>query len=225
MTNHIAVVPVKGLTDSKKRLSSDLSEENRTALVKALLEDVLVALVRASVFSKVYVISPDENVGGEARLRAASFVRQSGIGLNAAVEQATKLAMKDHAGSLTAVLADIPLAEPRDFIELFKMGGYESKVVMAPSLKGGTNVMSLSPANAIAPAYGRWSYARHLRLAQKRKLNAYSMSNRRVSFDIDTIHDLTTLRRLDHEGRTASGRLVSEITRLASVAQNARRES
>lgn len=220
MTNHIAVVPVKGLTESKKRLSGYLGEEDRKIFVKALLGDVLVALRRAQVFTNVLVISPDENVGDEVRLHKASFIRQNGLGLNSAVEQATKFALKDHAQSLTVVLADIPMAEPRDFIEFLRMGDQEAKVMMAPSLKGGTNVMTVSPPGAIHPAYGRWSYSKHLRLALKKKLNAYSMANPRVSFDIDTVHDLIELRRLDPEGITASGRAVGEITRFPSLARN-----
>ncbi len=221
MTGHIAVVPVKGLTESKRRLSGYLSADNRKILVKALLEDVLSALARAGVYNSILVISPDENIADLALFHKASFVKQNNLGLNSAVEQATRLALKERAQSLTIVLADIPLAEPRDFVELFKLGGNEPKVTMAPSLKGGTNIMTMSPSNAIAPAYGRWSYARHLRLAQKKLLKTYSMSNPRVSFDVDTVQDLAKLRRLDQEKRTASGRVSSEITQFAGLTRSA----
>ncbi len=220
MTGHIAVVPVKGLTESKRRLSGYLSMDNRKVLVKALLEDVLSALVRAGVYSSILVISPDENIADAAQSHKASFVKQNNLGLNSAVEQVTRLALKERAESLTIVLADIPLAEPRDFVELFKLGGNEPKVVMAPSLKGGTNVMTTAPPNAIAPSYGRWSYARHLRMAQKKHLKACSLSNPRISFDIDTVYDLTRLRRLDHEGRTRSSRVVAEMTQVPTLARN-----
>ncbi len=219
MSDHLAAVLVKGLAESKRRLSNYLPTETRKTLVKALLEDVLTALDQSGTYSKVIVISPDENVGDQAQTHRSSFVKQNTLGLNAAVEQATRIALKEHAHSITSVLADIPLAEPKDFIELSSLGGDESKVVIVPSLNGGTNVMTMAPPNAIAPAYGRWSYARHLRLAQKKQLKTYSMSNPRISFDVDTIEDLVKLRRLDAGKRTSSGKVVSEIARLANLAR------
>jgi len=77
---------------------------------------------------------------------------------------------------------------------------------MAPSFKGGTNVMLTSPPGVISPSYGRWSYSKHLRQAQISGLNVYSISNSRISFDIDTVSDLMELRRRDSEGKTTSGR-------------------
>ncbi len=222
MSGHLAVVPVKGLVDSKRRLSNYLSTETRRTLVKALLEDVLRTLHQAGTYSKVIVISPDENVGEEAQTHRSSFVKQNTLGLNAAVEQATRIALKERAWSITSVLADIPLAEPEDFVELSALGGDEPKVVIVPSLNGGTNVMTIAPPNAIDPAYGRWSYARHLRLAQKKQLKTYSMSNPRISFDVDTIQDLAKLRRLDAGKRTSSGRVVSEVARLSNLARTSR---
>lgn len=219
MTNHVAVVPVKGLSESKTRISRFLHPEDRQTLVKALLKDVLTSVVQANLYNNIIVISPDEKVADETRTHKTIFIKQNGSGLNMAAEQAMRIALKQDAQTITLVLADIPLAEPQDFIEFFKLGGQAPKLVMAPSLKGGTNIMTISPPSALHPAYGRWSYARHLRTAQEKKLNVYSLSNPRVSFDIDTIGDLAELRRIDPAGRTASGRAAREITQLPSLAK------
>jgi 2-phospho-L-lactate/phosphoenolpyruvate guanylyltransferase len=207
MTENWAVIPVKGATESKTRLSTYLQGDKRRILVEALMEDVLSSIVRSKVFGTVMVISPDENVGSRIRPREVSFLKQTGIGLNRAVEQANRLAILGHATSLTVVLADIPLVEPADFKELVSLGSPGRRVVMAPSKKGGTNIMLTSPPGVISPSYGRWSYSKHLRQAQASGLNAYSMSNGRVSFDIDKMSDLVELRRIDVEGKTASGRV------------------
>ena len=90
---------------------------------------------------------------------------------------------------------------------------------MAPSLKGGTNVMLTSPPGTISPSYGRWSYSKHLRLAQMKGVDAYSISNCRVSFDIDTMSDLMELRRLDPESKTASARATSMMKVVVSPAR------
>jgi 2-phospho-L-lactate/phosphoenolpyruvate guanylyltransferase len=181
------------------------------------LDDVLSSIIRSRVYGTVMVISPDENVGSRIRRPEVSFLKQTGIGLNRAVEQANRLAMLGHARSLTTVLADIPLVEPVDFKELVGLGFPGRRVVMAPSKKGGTNVMLTSPPGVISPSYGRWSYSKHLRRAQAGGLNAYSISNGRLSFDIDTMPDLIELKRLDPKGKTASGRAAEMLKPVLSL--------
>jgi 2-phospho-L-lactate guanylyltransferase len=211
MTDHWAVIPVKGLTESKTRLATYLQGDKRRILVEALLDDVLSGIIRSKVFGTIMVVSPDENVGSRIQSQEASFLKQTGIGLNRAVEQANRLATLGHARSLTIVLADIPLVEPGDFKELISLGSPARRVVMAPSMKGGTNVMLTSPPGVVSPGYGRWSYSKHLRRAQVNGISAYSLSNPRLSFDIDTMSDLVELRHRDSNGKTVSGRVVSEL--------------
>jgi 2-phospho-L-lactate/phosphoenolpyruvate guanylyltransferase len=206
MTDNWAVIPVKGLTESKTRLSTYLQGDKRRILVEALLDDVLSSITRSKSYRTIMVVSPDENVGSRIRSQDVSFLKQTGIGLNRAVEQSNRLATLGHARSLTTVLADIPLVEPADFKELVSLGLPGRRVVMAPSKKGGTNLMLTSPPGVVSPSYGRWSYSKHLRQAQADGINAYSMSNGRISFDIDTMSDLVELRRLDPGAKTASGR-------------------
>ena len=221
MTDNWAVIPVKGLTESKTRLSTHLQGDKRRVLVEALLDDVLSSIIRSRVYGTVLVTSPDDNVGSRIRSQEVAFLKQTGVGLNRAIEQANRLANQKHARSLTTVLADIPLVEPGDFKELASIGTATRRVVMAPSFKGGTNVMLTSPPGVISPGYGRWSYSKHLRRAQAGGLNAYSISNGRVSFDIDTMSDLMELRRLDPEGKTASGR-AAELLKLVLTPQRIR---
>ena|SRR2546426_4905467 len=218
MTQNWAVIPVKGLTESKTRLSTYLQGDKRRILVEALLDDVLSSTIRSRVYGTIMVISPDENVVSRIRPPEVSFLKQTGIGLNRAVEQANRLATLGRATSLTTVLADIPLVEPSDFKELVSLGFPGRRVVMAPSMKGGTNVMLTSPPGVVAPGYGRWSYSKHLRRAQVTGLSAYSLSNPRLSFDIDTMSDLVELRHRDPHGRTVSGRVVSELAQFTNEA-------
>jgi 2-phospho-L-lactate/phosphoenolpyruvate guanylyltransferase len=221
MTDNWAVIPVKGLTESKTRLSTYLQGDRRRILVEALLDDVLSSIIRSKSYRTIMVVSPDENVGSRIRSQDVSFLKQTGIGLNRAVEQANRLAALGHARSLTTVLADIPLVEPADFKEFVGLGSPGRRVVMAPSKKGGTNLMLTSPPGVISPSYGRWSYSKHLRQAQAEGLTAYSVSNGRISFDIDTMSDLVELRRLDPEAKTASGR-AAEVLRQVLLPQRIR---
>lgn len=219
MTNNWAVVPVKGLTESKTRLAPYLGEK-RKVLIEALLSDVLRSVTRARTFDNVLVVSPDYDVESLARSLRVSFLQQNSFGLNRGIELATDIALRESAESVTTILADIPLVEPRDFQQIVGTAKNTSRVVMAPSLKGGTNIMLTSPPGNVRPSYGRWSYSKHLRQAQLNQVDAYSISNSRLSFDIDTVEDLKELRRRDPEGSTSSARVALEMKRTIAVSKD-----
>ncbi len=213
----VAVVPVKGLPEAKRRLSNYLDPDERRRLVLAMLEDVLHSLEASDVFSKIIVISPDGSLEKNVRRNQGVFVKQRGAGLNAAIRQASRELLPKKVPTMMTILADLPLAAPKDFEELARISGEKPRIVLAPSLKGGTNVMLRSPPDVISTSYGRWSYAKHLRAGQRRGIPVYSISNSRLSFDVDTIQDLKVLRRLDRYAKTHAGRLAREIGRLPPV--------
>ena len=220
MTKDFAIIPVKGLLDSKSRLSRSLSPQDKKKLIIALLQDVLTAVEDSELFYRVLVVSPDPNVEKDANLPDGTFLRQEGQGLNAGVRQSTHFALRERASSVAVILADIPLVEPRDLKELYSMGDTRPRVVLSPSLKAGTNVMVREPPNAIAPSYGRWSFSTHLRAAQRTEVAVYSFSNPRLSFDVDTPEDLITMGRRDPHGKTHTARCIQELTPLRLIARN-----
>src|SRR2546428_7347193 len=110
----VAVVPVKSLADAKKRLVGHLSPEERRSLVIAMLNDVLHALNRANVFGQVIVVSPDTILEHEAEKNHSRFVRQSGVGLNSAVRQGTKMVIEEGRPVLSFAFGHIPLAQRAD---------------------------------------------------------------------------------------------------------------
>ncbi len=212
MTRDFAIIPVKGLLESKGRLSRSLESRDKKKLILAMLKDVLTSVEDSELFSRVLVVSPDQNVKAEANLPDGSFLHQEGQGLNAGVRQSTLFATREKASSLLVLLADIPLVEAGDLKELYSVGHIAPRVVLSPSLKGGTNAMVREPPGIIAPAYGRWSFSNHLRTAQRTGLPVYSVSNPRLSFDIDTPEDLVTMRRRDPHGKTHTARFLHEMT-------------
>ena len=217
---HYAVVPVKGLDDAKKRLANYLGPTDRGRLVRAMLADVLGALHQSDLFEEVMVISPDESVARDAREKNARFVLQTGTGLNSGVRQAVRSVWHKQVSSMTIILADLPLLEPRDLEELVHISKAVPRVVLVPSSKGGTNVMLRAPPNIIESSYGRWSYGKHLRHAQNKGVPAYSVSHPRISFDVDTIDDLRKLRLLDSSDRTNTGRVARDLGRLYPIVKS-----
>jgi len=219
LTKDFAIIPVKGLLDSKSRLSRALDPQNKKKLIIGLLEDVLTAVEDSELFNRVLVVSSDPNVEKEAKLRDGTFLRQEGQGLNAGVRQSTLFAMRERASSVAVLLADVPLVEKRDLRELYSTGDVAPRVVLSPSLKGGTNVMIREPPDIIATAYGRWSFSTHLRVAQKTGLAVYSVSNPRLSFDVDIPEDLITITRRDPHGKTQTARCLQEMIPLHIIAR------
>ena len=216
----VAVVPVKGLPEAKRRLSNHLSPDDRKTLVLAMLDDVLDSLYTSGVFSEILVVSPDGSLEKNVKRNRGVFVKQRGAGLNAAIKQASGGSLFKKVSSMTTILADLPLAGAKDFQKLASISKEKPRIVLAPSLKGGTNVMLRCPPVVIPTSYGRWSYAKHLRAGQKRGISVYSVSNPRLAFDIDTIQDLKSLRQADPSGKTHAGRLAHAIGRLSPTRTN-----
>jgi 2-phospho-L-lactate/phosphoenolpyruvate guanylyltransferase len=219
MTNNIAVIPVKGLLDSKSRLNRALAPQDKKKLILAMLKDVLRSAWDSELFDRVTVVSPDRNVEREANLEQGVFLHQEGIGLNSGIRQATLLGTRAKSASLAVVLADIPLVQPKDLEELYAVGSSAERVVLSPSLKGGTNVMIREPPDLIPSSYGRWSFSNHLRAAQKTGVPVYSVSNPRLSLDIDTPGDLISIARGDPHAKTDTSRVLREISSVHVVAR------
>ena len=200
--NDIALVPLKNLSEAKRRLANHLRPQERKALVLAMLDDVLTALNASKQFSQIHVITPDRSVEKRTALHRVGFIKQKGAGLNSAVRQGLRELKHSRKAPVTIVLADLPLAEPSDFRKLVEISKETPRVVLAPSMKGGTNVMLRTPPAFINTYYGRWSYAKHLRAAQQKHAAVYSISNPRLSFDVDDVHDLRMLVKQDRQHKT-----------------------
>ena len=217
----VAIVPVKTLADAKRRLSSHLTIQERRLLVLAMLEDVLNAIQASNAFQETIVVSPDKTVIAAATKHGSKTLLQTGPGLNTGIQQATSQAIKTGATITANILADIPLIQPQDTDEILRIGSDSPRVILSPSFDGGTNIMLRSPPNIIDHSYGRWSFTRHLRYAQKKQVPVYAVSNARSSFDVDTIDDLRNIIHLDPSGRTRTATLVREFESLHALARNA----
>lgn len=187
-----AVVPVKRLSVSKRRLSGVLNSQERRLLTLAMLEDVLSAL-KSSVVQNVVVVSNDPLVCQVAVKFGVSYSSVAGVGLNADVGEATEWCVQRGAGSVLLLPADIPLLSFKDVNSIVALGIEASSVVLSPSLNGGTNALFQNPPNLIRACFGPKSFVKHVREARHKGLRVRFYCSVGVVVDVDSAEDLKRL--------------------------------
>jgi 2-phospho-L-lactate guanylyltransferase len=192
-----AIVPVKRIGVSKRRLSQSLSTKERKALTVVMLEDVLQAL-KGSVVTKVLVVSNDRNVHSIAEKFGAFFFSPIRKGLNSAVEEAIVWCMKNKADSVLVLPADIPLVSSKDINTIVLLGSNERRVVLVPSRDWGTNAFFQSPPHLVHACFGPDSFKKHLTEACSKGACVKFYYSLGAGLDIDSIDDLKVLLKIEN---------------------------
>jgi len=196
------VVPVKPLRASKSRLSGLLGPRDREELASAMLADVLSALSEARCVEAVLVVSPDEKVRAISERFGARFLPEPRpLGLDGAVELATRWCIKEGAGAVLVLHADVPLVSGAD-LEFLALARKAHQVVLAPSRDlRGTNALLRSPPDVLETSYGPGSFRRHLSSALAKGLRTLVYYSRTLALDIDGPDDLRELAKRGPSGR------------------------
>lgn len=188
-----AVVPVKNLAVSKRRLSTVFSPLERRQLTLAMLEDVLNALT-ASVVDKIVVIGEDDQVQEMASKFGASFLWANGASLNPAIEEAISWSVQDGAKSILVVPADVPLLMAKDLNRILELGmNGGSAVVLSPSQNWGTNALYQNPPQLIPACFGPKSFLSHIQEAYRKGISVRLHFSSGLATDIDSVEDLKKL--------------------------------
>jgi 2-phospho-L-lactate guanylyltransferase len=187
-----AIVPVKPLQRGKSRLSSVLSEGERTDLNSRLLAHTIQTLKSVPEIEQVLVVSRDPKtlaLGGEL---GALTVRENGTPhLNTALGRATTLAKKSLAGGVLVVPADLPLLTPEAIEVVLDKGTYPPVVVIAPDRHHlGTNILLICPVGLIKYEFGHDSYQRHCLQARRKGVRLEICDLPTLALDIDLPEDL-----------------------------------
>ena len=203
-----AIVPVKRLGVSKRRLSQTLTLQERKALTVAMLEDVLNAL-KTSVVEKVLVVSNDPKVGSIVEKFGADFFSPLRKGLNCAIEEAFVWCMKNQADSVLVLPSDIPLINSRDINTIVDLGSNVRGVVLVPSRDCGTNAFYQCPPHLIRACFGPESFNRHIQEAYSKDVCVKFYYSLGAGLDIDSGDDLKIL--LKVQNNTLSKQVLQEF--------------
>jgi 2-phospho-L-lactate/phosphoenolpyruvate guanylyltransferase len=199
-----AVLPVKRFDAAKQRLAAGVDGERRRTLAAAMVADVLEAIGEARMIERTIVVSGDPTAAELASAAGAELVPDPADAGH--VEAALAgIAQAEAAGASCVVLlpGDCPLLDPRELDRLLT-GVPERYVGIVPDRHGtGTNALVLAPPDAIVPAFGEGSCARHVAAARAAGVPFGVEELASLGLDLDTPADIVALtRQLEaHPGR------------------------
>jgi 2-phospho-L-lactate/phosphoenolpyruvate guanylyltransferase len=224
-----AIIPVKRFGVAKQRLLEALDRPGRAALVKAMLDDVLAATLSAELTERVIVVTGErraERIALSRPRRAAPplevFRDPQDLGHSEAATLGIVRAKALGAGCVALLPGDCPLLDPAELdaaLERMRSG----RVAIVPDRHGtGTNALLLAPPDAIGPAFGPSSCARHADRARRAGHEVAVQPLDSLGLDIDTPDDLAALAEaLEREPHRAPG-TVAELARMGRLRGGAR---
>ena len=217
----VLAVPVKDLVNAKQRLVRALSPAERMALARAMLHDVLRALVAARVDAR-WIVTRDPEVAAIARDFGVDVLHEdANRGHTAAVAAAQAEASRIGAAIFATIPGDTPCVTADEIDALLtRADSAPTTVTFTPSRSGlGTNGAALAPPSAMPLTFGEPSFENHLRAARERGLVPRVLPLPGLALDVDGPTDLAFL--LASGPGTESGRLLANWSiadRLTAVA-------
>lgn len=184
------VVPVKSLREGKTRLANVLAPAQRCALMDQLLVHVLVQAAEYPGLDKTVIVSGCD----ETRVRAVALgvqtIAETGLGLNAAIDQGRLALRRWGASKMLVVPCDLPMLASEDLRQLSRRGR-PGLIAIAPDRRGiGTNGLCLDPKLEFAFKFGEHSYRSHIASARHLGLMHDTANCAGLAFDVDTPEDL-----------------------------------
>lgn len=172
-----AIVPFK-VANAKSRLSSLLSEEERTCLSRLMLKDITKTLSAAGVEVTLLTTAPFE--WDDARVVVSEKE------LNAALNEY----LSTQSDPVMIVMSDVPLITVKNVRD---MCDSKADLVITPGRGGGTNVQLIRHPDRYHVDYYGASFLDHVRIARENGLTIEVFDSFNVSSDIDEIGDLVEL--------------------------------
>ena len=205
-----AVVPVKDTSNAKQRLAAALPQTQRGALMLAMLEDVLAALVAARGLAGVIVVTVDPAASGLARRCGAQVsAAHATEGHTAAVlGAARRLAARGDA--MLTIPGDVPLVTAAEIERVIAAHRRGHRFAIVPARDElGSNAILVAPADAVPLRFGDNSFFPHLAAARACGIEPAVLPLPGIGLDIDTPEDLAAF--LAWPSRTRARALLDSV--------------
>ena len=192
----LAILPVKRFELAKTRLGEQLRADQRRRLAEAMVTDVLDALRASPQLAAVAVVTNEPAVVALAHARGASVLADPAeSGQSAAALVGIRHALAGGYQRALLVPGDCPGLDQQALNTLLERWTSPPAVTIVSDRAGsGTNALLLAPADAIEPAFGPGSFARHRALTQAAGAAWHEELLAGLLLDIDTPEDLDALR-------------------------------
>ena len=188
-----AVVALKTLSQSKRRLSAVLNDEQRSDLVEAMAQDVLSCLMRHPEIDAVHVVCGEgwtRDVFPEGPLVVWQEAESHDHGLIAAYEM---VAARTGAERLLFIHADLPFLGQED-ISAVIAASLDHHAVFSPDFtETGTNAVLRWRHQSLPLCFGNDSFARHQQAAKAAETRWRVVRASGVARDVDEPEDLDRL--------------------------------
>lgn len=186
------LIPVKDLSKANNRLSSMLSQKDRTSLAYTMIEDVFESVSKSRMADRKVVVTMDVKAEEIALDYGFDVIREeTQQGESSSVDQAITECIKMEAKSLLVIPGDAPLIKADDIDSVFKAETDAPCVVMVPAAdKLGTNAILRNPPDIIPSRFGHDSFNKHLDEAKKADAQIVTLDIPAIALDIDEPDDI-----------------------------------
>lgn len=193
-----AIIPVKPLRNSKRRLSHLLSADERADLILTFLDNLLLTLNATPRIDRTLVVTGDPAVAALAAKYGAELLMEAApVGLNAAVARGAAHVATAGAAAVLVLPADLPFVRVEDVEAMLRpLAADQATLVAQPLLavcgdetEEGTNALLLSPPGDFIFRYGPGSFQAHLAEAVEQGRATYIVNAPGLRFDLDTESD------------------------------------
>src|SRR5437588_1076672 len=186
------LIPVKDPQDSKTRLSSLLSLEERRRLSWTMFQDVSRAVCESQRADRIVVVTSF----APAIERARAFdwevlIEQSQVSESASVDWASHILAERGFHAVLRLPADLPLVRAEDIDALLSIDLKSPNALLVPSREGtGTNAIIRTPPNLFQSRFGPNSFALHKAEATRVGVECVIVNNTRIALDVDEPEDV-----------------------------------
>jgi 2-phospho-L-lactate/phosphoenolpyruvate guanylyltransferase len=194
--NSYVVIPVRELSTTKLRLESILTQTERIALTRALLNRVLTEVDHSSVDRVVVVASDIEQIdrNKHSKLKVISESHAFG-GVNLAMQDGLAEIGDIDAKSLL-IPSDLPLLDGNALNGALSLLDNHDLIICPSRKRDGTNLLGFVRSGAIPLHYDDDSFTKHLLEAEANRLDYLLLDSEEFSFDLDDVEDLKDLQEI-----------------------------
>jgi 2-phospho-L-lactate guanylyltransferase len=215
-----ALIPVKGFSNAKQRLSPLLDGAERELFAEVMFRDVLKQVLKARGLAQTFVVTGDDKVAEITTSLGARLIREKvERGETDAIDFARLELKQSGCEAVLVIPGDLPLVRSGDIEEVLAKIPDEASLpfaLLVPSHdRMGTNALLLAPPDIIKLRFGYDSFSYHMSQVSAQGLPARFIENERIALDIDEPKDLQRFLSFGFEDgestRTARAMLAAQV--------------